>query len=281
MQYGEGELMIDTVGDRASGSVIGERLRVAREEKGLSLEEVASHTRIPIRHLEHIERGQWELLPAATYSVGFARSYATVVGLDGAEVGQELRQELGIARTATSSPAAAFYEPTDPARVPPRSVAIVAAVLIALIVAAYLIWRSQAVGGTPPEPQLVEAEAPIAQAPQAAAQQPAAPAGGPVVLTATEDVWLRIYEAGGGAALYQGILKAGNRFEVPASATAPQIRTGRPQGLRVTVGGAEIPPLGAADRTISNVSLRAADLAARAQGQPAQNPAPPAAAPAR
>jgi transcriptional regulator with XRE-family HTH domain len=264
--------MIDTVGDRASGSVVGERLRVTREQKGISLEEVASHTRIPIRHLEHIERGDWSSLPAATYSVGFARSYATVVGLDGAEIGQELRQELGIARTATSSPAAAFYEPADPSRVPPRSVAWIAGVLIVLIVAAYLLWRSQAVGDTPPEPQLVEAEAPAAQPQGGGPQQPAAPAapaGGPVVLTATEDVWLRVYEAGGGAALYQGTLKTGERFEVPAGATAPQIRTGRPQGLRVTVGSTVMPPLGAPDRTIANVSLRAADLAARATGQAA------------
>jgi transcriptional regulator with XRE-family HTH domain len=271
--------MVDTAGIQGNGSPVGERLRVAREAKGISLQDVASQTRIPIRHLEHIERGEWESLPAATYSVGFARSYATSVGLDAAEVGQELRQELGIARNHTASPVAAYYEPADPARVPPRWIAIVAAVLIALLVGGYLLWRNQAVGGDDVEPQLVETQAPVA-APQPAAP---APATGPVVLTATEDAWLRVTEANGGTKLYEGILKAGQSFEVPATATAPQLRTSRAQALRVTVGGTPIAQLGPAETLIANVSLRAADLSAATKGRPAaapgtapaQTPAPP------
>jgi transcriptional regulator with XRE-family HTH domain len=271
--------MVDTVGTHPGGSPVGERLRLAREQKGISLIDVASQTRIPIRHLEHIERGEWDALPAATYSVGFARSYATVVGLDSAEVGQELRQELGIARIPTASPAAAYYEPADPARVPPRSIALIAGILIVLLVAGYMLWRSQAVGDAPDEPQLVEAEAPVQQTqPQ---PQAAAPATGPVVLTAIQDVWMRVSDGNGGAALYQDILKAGQRYEVPATAAAPQLRTSRPQALRVTVGSAVIPQLGEPEKLISNVSLKAADLAARAGGQAAPaaaapTPAPPA-----
>src|SRR4028118_1190572 len=84
--------------DQLLGSTIGERLRAAREDKGISLEDIARQTRIPIRHLQHIERSEWDSLPAATYSVGFARSYANSVGLDGAAVGAELRELLGGAR---------------------------------------------------------------------------------------------------------------------------------------------------------------------------------------
>ena len=271
---------METVGIQGGGSPVGERLRAAREAKGIGLPEVASQTRIPIRHLEHIERGEWAALPAATYSVGFARSYATVVGLDPAEVGQELRQELGIARNNTASPATSYYEPADPARVPPRWVGIVAGVLIALLIGGYLLWRNQAVGGDNVEPQLVETQAPVAQ-PQGAqpAQQPA-PVTGPVVLTASEDVWFRINDGDNGPKLYEGILKAGERYEVPANAAAPQIRTSRAQALKVTVGGSEIPPLGPPEKLVANVSLKAADLAARASGQPAPAPAsaPPAGA---
>lgn len=267
--------MVETIGIQGGGSPVGERLRTAREAKGISLQEVASQTRIPIRHLEYIEKGEWEALPAATYSVGFARSYATVVGLDPAEVGQELRQELGIARNHTASPAASYYEPADPARVPPRWVAIVAVVLIALLVGGYLMWRSQAIGDESVEPQLVETQAPVTQPQSGTPAQQAAPATGPVVLTAIEDVWFRITEANGGPKLYEGILKAGERYEVPAGAAAPQIRTSRAQALRVTVGTTEVPPLGPPEKLITNVSLRAADLAARAGGQPdAAGPGP-------
>jgi cytoskeletal protein RodZ len=271
--------MVEAVGIQGGGSPVGERLRAAREAKSIALEDVASQTRIPIRHLEHIERGEWDALPAATYSVGFARSYATVVGLDPAEVGGELRQELGIARNPNhSSPAAAYYEPADPARVPPRSIALIAAVLIVLLVAGYLLWRNQAVGDAPAEPQLVETQAPVGQpqGQQAPAQQ-AAPATGPVVIAAAEDAWLRVYEAGGRPVLREGILKAGERYEVPATAVAPQLRTSRPQALRITVGETQIAPLGPPEQLVANVSLKAPDLVARSQGQPAPTPAPAAA----
>jgi transcriptional regulator with XRE-family HTH domain len=256
--------MAETDQDPLLGSTIGERLRAAREAKGQSLEDVARHTRIPIRHLEHIERSEWEALPAVTYSVGFARSYATTVGLDGAAIGAEVREQLGVSRKVPGP--AAYYEPADPARVPPRSVAIFAAILALLLVGGYLYWRSSAVDDSSPAPQVADAPAtaPVQQQPQTPQQ---AQSTGPVVLTATEDVWMRVYEANGGPALYQGTLQAGQTYQIPADAQQPQIRTGRPQALRVTVGSTVIPPLGAPESTISNVSLRAADLVARLQGQ--------------
>jgi len=258
--------------DPGSVTTIGERLRVAREAKKMSLAEVASKTRIPLRHLQHIEAGEWDALPAPTYSVGFARSYANAIGLNGNEIGAELRQQIGSPRPTYETPAS-YYEPADPARVPPRSLALVAGGIAILLIAAYLIWRSMAVDNVDAA-EVVTAQ-PVAPAP--AQNQPAPPqaahATGPVVLTATDEVWLRIYEAGGGASLFQGVLQAGQRFEVPATAQAPQIRTGRPQALRVTVGSTEIPPLGQPEQTINDVSLRAADLAARVNGAAAPAPA--------
>ena len=60
---------------------VGERLRAAREEKGMSLEDIAAQTRIPQRHLEAIEASEWDKLPAPTYTTGFAKSYASAIGL--------------------------------------------------------------------------------------------------------------------------------------------------------------------------------------------------------
>src|SRR4051812_42105459 len=81
--------------EQISGSPIGDRLRIAREAKGLSLDEIARQTRIPIRHLQHIEQEEWDALPAIPYTVGFARSYANAIGLDGPAIGAELREQLG------------------------------------------------------------------------------------------------------------------------------------------------------------------------------------------
>jgi cytoskeleton protein RodZ len=260
---------------------IGRRLKAAREEKGISLDDVANKTRVPIRHLQHIEAGEWDALPAPTYSVGFARSYANAIGLNGSEIGAELRQQLGTGQR--NSPVASYFEPADPARVPPRSLALIAGAIALLLVVGYMIWRSGTVDDTdvqdselaaavdspivPVQPQAPAAPAPAAGAPSAA---------GPVVLTATGDVWMRIYQADG-QRLHEATMKAGDVYQVPPSARQPMIVTGRPNALRVTVGQTVIPPLGEPERTISDVSLAPADLVARLQTSAAA--APPTAAP--
>lgn len=256
---------------------VGKRLREAREAKGLSLDEVAARTRVPTRHLQHIEDGEWEALPAPTYTVGFARSYGNAVGLDGTEIGAELREQLGGGSNRAAAPA---YEPADPARVPPRSLAIVAAVIALLLAGAYMVWRSGAVDDSDIEAADVVSAPAEPAAPKAApkAAAPAAPQTGPVALTAIQEVWLRIDEEGG-QRLYQGTLKAGERYEIPPQAQRPQILTGRPDALRVTVGNTEIPQLGPAERTISDVSLAPADLLARLQQPGAPGQPPPATPP--
>src|SRR3546814_13288757 len=94
----------------------GEQLRKAREACDMSLEDVANRTRIPIRHLQHIENGEWDALPAPTYSIGFARPYANVVGLNGSEIGVQLREELGANPYRPAAPTA-YYEPAARKRV--------------------------------------------------------------------------------------------------------------------------------------------------------------------
>ena len=101
------------------------------------------------------------------------------------------------------------------------------------------------------------------------------------MLTATDEVWLRVYEAEGGERLFESTLTPGQRYVVPATAERPLILTGRPNALRVTVGSTEIPPLGPAEQTISDVSLAPADLVARVQPAPSRVPTPAGAAPTR
>ena len=267
--------MLEQGQEQVSQPPIGDRLRLAREEKGLSLDEVARQTRIPIRHLQHIEQEEWDALPAITYTIGFVRSYANAVGLDGPAIGAELREHLG--GTPRGGPTTAYYEPADPARVPPRSLAIVAAILAVLLIAGYLTWRSYALGdGQPAEVATTQPPPQRAEPPRPAAQP--ASASGPVVLAATDAVWLRVHD--GSRTLYLGTMQAGERFQIPADAQAPQIVTGRPNALQVTVGSTVIPPLGPPERRIKDVSLKAADLVARLQpGAAAPAAAQPAAQP--
>ena len=258
---------------------IGARLKAAREARGWTLDDVGTRTRVPMRHLQHIEAGEWDALPAPTYSVGFVRSYANAVGLNGTEMGVELRNQLGGGHPrATAAP---HYEPADPSRVPPRSLAIGAALLAFLLIAGYMIWRSSTAEDTDLEQAAavdtpIAAPPPPAQAPLAGPAAAPANASGPVVVTAVSDVWMRVYEADG-TRLHEKMMKAGERYEVPATARAPQIRSSRPENIRISVGETQIPAF--TERTISDVSLRPADLIARAQGGAAAAPAVGAATP--
>jgi hypothetical protein len=112
---------------------------------------------------------------------------------------------------------------------------------------------------------------------QAAAPQDLA--GQTTTLTALGGVWLRITDGAGGPSLFTGILQTGQTFTVPATATRPLLRTGRPQMLRASAGGRDLGLIAPEERTVINVSLVPQDLAARAASQPVPA-APVAAAPA-
>ena len=60
---------------------VGLMLRQAREERGLTLDDVARITRVPLRTLEAIEDGDRTALPAPVYVRGFVRAFARAVGV--------------------------------------------------------------------------------------------------------------------------------------------------------------------------------------------------------
>ena len=65
---------------------VGQLLREARERAGLEIAEVARVLRISQRYLVALEDGRDDDLPGTAYAIGFARSYAEHLKLDGEEV---------------------------------------------------------------------------------------------------------------------------------------------------------------------------------------------------
>lgn len=63
-----------------------EILKKAREEKGISLEEIQQETRISMKHLRAIEAGELNKLPGDFYRRAFLASFAARVGLDREEI---------------------------------------------------------------------------------------------------------------------------------------------------------------------------------------------------
>lgn len=260
---------------------VGEQLKAAREAQKLSLNDVATRTRVPMRHLDAIEKSDFGALPGITYTVGFAKSYAKSMGLDEIKLAADLRDELaqgGFHGAVARMPA---YEPADPARVPPRWLAWSAAALGIVLLAAYLIWRNMALDpSVPPRTATkVVAEAEIDKGTarglaNSGGTTPIDPQG-EVVISATETVWVKIYDRDN-KRLFEKEMQAGERYTVPADANGPMIVTGRPQVLNVTVGGKPVPPLGSGERSIADVGVSAAALLAR-PAEPAT--APPGAVP--
>jgi cytoskeletal protein RodZ len=73
---------------RAPGS-FGNKLREARERRGITLREIANTTKISVSALEALERNDISRLPGGIFSRAFVRSYASEVGLDPEETIRE------------------------------------------------------------------------------------------------------------------------------------------------------------------------------------------------
>ncbi|RTH18005.1 hypothetical protein CSW39_06155, partial [Thermus scotoductus] len=61
---------------------LGERLRRAREEKGLSLKEASARLALKVKVLEALEACRFEELPEPALTRGYLRRYALLLGLD-------------------------------------------------------------------------------------------------------------------------------------------------------------------------------------------------------
>lgn len=269
----QGELAITRTGDR---------LRLAREAAGLSLADVATRTRITQRHLQAIENSEFSELPGRTYVTGFARAYARAIDLPEAEIGAAIRRELDEDQYG-ARPVYEAYEPTDPARLPTARLTWTLVIIALLLVSAYGVWRFLSVE---PDEALIAAqnraaeasEAPAAAAttaPSGAAGAAAAlPANAPVVLTGVSEVWIGFDDAQGKTENWR-TLDAGETYEVPAAYIEQfTLRTSRPQGLKITVGGRDIGAIGPADTLVKGISLKPADLVSRTEGHAASVPLP-------
>jgi hypothetical protein len=72
-------------GNPHTGLEIGRTLRLAREKRGLSLQQVEEATKIRIRYLRDLENENFDVLPAV-YILGSLKTYAEHLGLDGAAI---------------------------------------------------------------------------------------------------------------------------------------------------------------------------------------------------
>jgi cytoskeleton protein RodZ len=254
-------------------ATVGEKLRAAREAQKLELSEIASRTRIPQRHLEAIENGNYIGLPSITYTMGFAKAYARAVGADEVAIGRQLREELGDLPERPAPPPA--YDFDERSRVPSRGIAWMGAIVAILVLIGVGLWYGTDLfrGGAPTDEPVAIENVDAGNA-VAAVPTPAPVTGGQVTLVAIDTVWLRVIDASG-KRLFEKEMAAGERYDVPASADRPRVRTGRPDRLQVLLNGSNVAPLGTGVETVE-AEVSAAALQAR--GQQPDAPTTPSAA---
>jgi cytoskeletal protein RodZ len=260
-------------------ATVGERLRAAREAQKLELSDIASRTRIPLRHLEAIEQSNFASLPSSTYALGFAKAYARAVGADEVAIGRELRQELGDRPERPVPPPS--YDFSDPSRVPSRGVAFAGAIIAVLVLIGVGLWYGTDLfrGSAPTETLIPLENTTAADSANPAAPTPAPVTGGQVTLVALDTVWVRVTDASG-KRLFEKEMATGERYDVPADADRPRVRTARPDRVQVLLNGSNVAPLGTGVETVE-AEVSAAALQARGQPNAASAPsAAPADAPA-
>jgi transcriptional regulator with XRE-family HTH domain len=262
------------------GTGIGEELRRERTRQGLTLDEVARRTRIPLRSLEAIEADAFERLPGIVFARNFVRLYALDLKLD---------PESLIARLPK------FDLDSAPLPDPPRSSAGAPWDPRLKAAAASFVWLLVAVGagggawyyynnyGRHLVTAIAAAPAPkraVAPAtPPPGIEQPQPPAatqispldtGRPVqvILTARDVVWVQV--SADGRAAFVGTLHP-NDTRTIAAEDQVKILTGNAGGLDISLNGKTLDPLGTKGQT-RTVRLTAAGPQFGSQNPPVSSP---------
>ena len=218
-------------------SSVGDRLRAAREED----EAVARRHCRPDTHSASPSSKIWKpatgrSFPAPTYTIGFAKSYASAVGLDRTEIGDDLRAEMGGQRFDTASPE--VFEPADPARTMPRWLVLSAIGGSSLVVVVMTWLNNRSLAGRKSAGLPVATSEPAQQAAQPPAASPQATAGAGGIRSGRADRDGARLDPGHrrGKTLFSGELAAvGQTYNVPQTAAAPLLKcrqTGSAQDQR-------------------------------------------------
>lgn len=112
---------------------IGEVLETTRKQKGLKVEDLAQMLKIRQRYLLAIERGELDELPVSAYIIGYLRSYANALGLDGDTVVARFKEEEEV----TDKHEAALPEPH---KIEMRPLPLVLMISIVAAIGLYVYW---------------------------------------------------------------------------------------------------------------------------------------------
>lgn len=229
---------------------IGQTLIAAREEAGMSVEQVAESTRIRQTLVRAIEHDDYRLCGGDFYTRGHIRSLARTIGLDPTPLIAEFDQS---ARATPAPRATAVYESEAASHRERRSGPNWSAAMAAVLVLVVVYGVAQAVtggsganrrGGTASDPSpAVSNTAPAKPSPSPSATNPSALAQAArgrvtVQVRANGRSWLQASTAGG-KELFQGVLQAG-QVKTFTDKQKVKLVVGNAGAVGLTVNGTEV-----------------------------------------
>ena len=137
---------------------IGEKLRLAREARGIALRDISEQTRISIRYLEAIETDDYRRLPGGIFNRSFIRAYAKFVSYDEHQALEDyartLRERGETDDEGSKSHQSLVYTEASGSRASAKTLILAILILAALSLAVWggLEWYKRRTGQSPRPP---------------------------------------------------------------------------------------------------------------------------------
>lgn len=253
---------------------VGPELRVARERRGLSIQQIADRTKISLSVLRAIESDDLEQLPPGVFARGFLKAYAREVGVDPAPIveaySSQFEHQPQEPATDGARPADDDYEPLS-AYSSERSNAVSTIVTLALVAVGYFAfsrWQTSEPPKAPESPrsaitapstvdssdQKGTATRPMATAGSFASSDPTASSQQPALqldVEPTGDCW--ITASADGTRVAYTLMHAGERQAIQAKREII-LRVGDAGAFRFSINGKPGRPIGSPGE-IRNITI--------------------------
>lgn len=259
-------------------SDFGGQLKQAREQRGISLRQIAAATKISIVALEALERNDFSRLPGGIFSRAFVRAYALEVGLDPELTVQEFLVEFEQNHNAAAEKAAPEVTADDRAflqrqRRAARWLRGISIGLVVSLAALVVSWRlasstgksSSPSAGATASPPKASRPAPEAKTESVSPQAVSPPAPAPVAAPAsappaagenqialrlqfTAECWVRATVDG--TVVLEQILGAGDSRDIKPGREV-YLQLGNAGAVRLWINGQPAKELGAVGQTFA------------------------------
>ncbi len=245
---------------------VGEIIRRTRKSYGKSLLDVEKALRIRAQMLEAIEKGDIEKLPGRVYAIGFVRSYAEYLNLDGDIIVHLFKiQSVG----ARPRPEVNMPAPVDDSKIPNIVTSIISTLLAFSLIIFWVTYnqsKNQEERFIPEVPEELSKNdltlEIITQDPEQDIEtinpetmKPAVTIfnGPEIAISVNENSWVQIKNANGKTILSK-VLKKGQYYSVPDE-EGLVMNTGNAGGISIILNGKSLKPLGKKAEVVKNIPL--------------------------